>query len=811
MALLHPLTNNSRGQLLIELLLAMTLAAIMMPALLVGLVASREGKVQQRERLSATTLSKEAYDALRIIREQGWDYVSKNGTYYPLLNGNTWTLATGSSTIGEFTRFMTISDVYRDASSGAIATAGGVLDPKTKKITITISWGTPYISTVSAVYYVVDTTNQVYTQSTYADFNAGTKNNVQVNNPSDGQVQLSNNTKGQWCHPTFSSATITLPDGPPVAVAAYADPNSVSTPNKVFVADSSTAATSTKLAYLYVTANTDPPVPTLQGKFTLDASKYSNSSWVPTGIGLDNTFITNKVKYYKSSGGKMYALLATTKPDKEVIAILVDDGDSSNDNTNNGEYQDYVNKIYKYWTFFNTRIYQGTGSQDQAPYGAGGSSLAVYQDKGYVTSGGFLYVFDLSNIDSKSSSNGLDMVGCRVELDGYDCNVATSKVRKYTAGNTGTNFAAEQTGQTACMDGGNTEIYADNDIYPVQVGSNTYVYVAVGAGIDPELDIVNVTSVPTSGSSPTISNSRCGTIANGNSGWKRISSLDFNSKSGTQESANSVFAKSDGSRAYISSNGTVDANHDGLPDSDQFYVVDTSDKNSPKFISGTSATGAQSGYYLGTGANVQLYPRQSITVFGDSRALLSGVDGVSDSSDAEEYQVLDVGNDSSPSYCGGLQFDQGINDMTSITEADNDKFVYMVANTTVNELKIIQGGPDGNYLDTGTYDSAVINMSTPVTFNRFDVGETLPASTSIQYQVAIADPVSGSCTNANYVFVGPDGTSNTKFATGSALPLNSDNAGYENPGQCLKYRAFLSTTNYNVTPTLLDIRFNFSP
>jgi hypothetical protein len=85
------------------------------------------------------------------------------------------------------------------------------------------------------------------------------------------------------------------------------------------------------------------------------------------------------------------------------------------------------------------------------------------------------------------------------------------------------------------------------------------------------------------------------------------------------------------------------------------------------------------------------------------------------------------------------------------------------------------------------------------------------SSTSAQYQVAIADPVDGSCTNANYVFIGPDGTSSTKFATSSALPLNNDGVGYENPGRCLKYRAYLSTTDYYVTPTLTDILFNFSP
>jgi hypothetical protein len=208
---------------------------------------------------------------------------------------------------------------------------------------------------------------------------------------------------------------------------------------------------------------------------------------------------------------------------------------------------------------------------------------------------------------------------------------------------------------------------------------------------------------------------------------------------------------------------------------------------------------------------VQLYPRRSITVFGDSRALLAGKDGISDGNNAEEYQVINISNESSPAYCGGVQFNSGFNDMTSISEADGDKFVYLVGNTTVNELKIIQGGPDGSYLGPGVFESSIFDATTSATFNRFDANAVIPTNTSIRYQVAIANAVNNNCTAANYVFVGPDATTSTYFATSSAIPFHSGGTGYVNPGRCMKYRAYLSTTDYNVTPTLTDILFNFSP
>lgn len=986
--LIKMIKNRSEGQLLIEIIVAIAITAIMLPALLTGLFSSKQGKAQQSQRVQAVALMKEAEEVVRNVREQGWTLFSVNGTYHPLISGNTWSFASGSENVNGLTRSITVSDVYRD-SNGVVVTSGGTLDPSTKKVYIQITWGQPYSSSVDSTIYVTRyLQNNASTTTSSSEFSAGTLVDTVVTNTSGGEITLAPNTKGKWCSPSFSSATITLPDGPPVAVSATASAVSITTPNDVFVATSPTTTNSYKLAHVKVTADTDPPVPTLRGTFTLDSTKYSNGSLVPVNPGLDNSFITNAVKYYKSSSGKLYALLATTKPDREVIAVLVDDNNSSNDNTNNGEYQDYVNKIYKYWTYFDTKIYgptsglntgflsptansadtggdgngfegnatrgysannsyatdansgNGTGTNctgsdkdkhkfynygfslpsgstidgieiridgkadsttgtpkfcvqlswdggtnwttakttanittsnatytlggssdnwgrtwtdtdfsdsnlrvrvidvasntsrtfsldwvaakvyysggtlttsDQAPYGAGASSIAVLDDTGYVTSGGFLYTFNLSNIDSKSQSNGLDMVGCRIELDGYDCNASTSRIRKYTAGSTGTNWGSESSGQTACLDGGNTQIYADNDIYPVRVGTSVYVYVAVGAGTDPELDIANVSTPPNGASSPTIESNSCGTISSGNASWKRVGSLDFNSANNTQETANSVYASPDGTRAYISSNGTVDANGDSIPDSWQFYIVNTSNKTAPAFLSGTPASGATSGYYYGSSANAELYPRRSLTVFNGSRAIVVGKDGIANGNNAAEYQVVNIQNESSPSFCGSLDFNQGFSDLASVTEADNDKFAYLVSNTGVNELKIIQGGPDGTYLDTGTYESAPLDLGADVQLNRLSTTATVSANTTLQFRVAATQPVNGSCTDATYTYVGPDGTTGTFFpSSGGPIPLTGV-SGFQNPARCVRYKAYLTTTDFNVTPTLLDASINYSP
>jgi type II secretory pathway pseudopilin PulG len=805
---IQKIIGKSKGQSLVELLVAMGLASLLIPAILIGITASRGGRAQHDQRVQAVSMLKDAQEAVRSIGQRGWSGIATNGTFHPVISGSVWTLSSGSTNANGFTTSVVITDALRN-SSGAIVNSGGTPDPATKKVVTTVSWNTPINSQVSATSYFSRNKNAAYSETTVAQFNGGIRANTQVTNDSGGEIKLINNNKAKWCSPSFNAATIDLPDGPPVAVAATASSTTINTPNDAYVVTSPTTSNSIKLAHVNVTANTDPPQTTQRGKFTLNPSEYSNSGLVPSGIGIDNNFRTTDVKYYKSSGGSTYALIGTNLPNKEVIAVQVNDG---NDNSNS-EYQDPTNKIYKYKTFFNTRMYAANTAsqpnQDQSPFGYGASSVAVLGDRGYVASGGYLYVFNLGNIDSKSSGSGLDMLGCRIQINGYECTPGSpGQARKYGSGQTGTSWGDTTSPiHNDCSDGGNIELLATNDIYPVAVGNNTYVFVAVGGVTDRELEIVNVTTVPTSSRSDDAS---CGRITTGDSTWRVSGGLDFNNQSGTEEAANSVFAKSDGTRAYISSNGGIDANNNGQPDSKQFYIINTANKSSPSFISGTSA-GPTSGFYLGTGANGEMFPRRSLTVLNGERVVLVGRDGISNTNDSQEYQVLNSETEASPAYCAGLNFDQGFNDLTSVSELDSDNYVYMVANTTLNELKIIEGGPDDAiYVSNGSFESQVFNATQESMFNRFFATSTIPSNTTLTYQVAIQKPINGSCLGVTYSYVGPDGTGNTYFTTPGELPRSNDGSGYENAGQCMRYKVFMNSTNQQQTPVLYDFGVNYS-
>src|SRR5438128_746265 len=151
-----------RGQTLVELLLAMGLAALIFPALLSGFMSSREGKVQQGLRMQAVALLKETEQAVKSVHNNDWSTFAVNGT---------------------------------------------------------------------------------------------------------------NHNKGKWCSPSFSTATIDLPDGPPVAVAATASAVSVNIPDEAFVATAPNTSNTIKMAYVRVDANTDAPHATISGEFTMDPAQ----------------------------------------------------------------------------------------------------------------------------------------------------------------------------------------------------------------------------------------------------------------------------------------------------------------------------------------------------------------------------------------------------------------------------------------------------------------------------------------------------------------------------------------------------------
>jgi len=264
------------------------------------------------------------------------------------------------------------------------------------------------------------------------------------------------------------------------------------------------------------------------------------------------------------------------------------------------------------------------------------------------------------------------------------------------------------------------------------------------------------------------------------------------------QGANDVVVNGTGSRAYLATGQDVSK--------PEFFIIDTSSKNGSRPTIGS---------YDANGMDPI-----AVAVVTSSKAIIVGTGG-------EEYQVIDIIDELHLSRCSGLNIDSGVRGITAVVESDYDAYAYIITGDASSELKMIEGGPGSNGKDfylTGSYDSPIYDIQSIATesaqavFNHIGVTTVQTAGlTEVKLQFSAVDSVNDSCQNANYIFVGPDGTSGTYFTAttsgqiSSMIPFSNDGAGFENPARCFRYRAFLSSTDTSLTPQIQDVTISFSP
>lgn len=626
------------GASLIELLVIIAILAIVLPALSLALISTREGTVQHEKRLRAATLLQETQEALRTIRESGWSNISTNGIYHPEKTNKSWTLISGTDTVDGITRSIAISSVNR--LNNAIVTNGGTLDPSTKKIIIQLTWSTPISTTLqNTIYMTRFMDNATYTQTTQNEFNTGTLNGVITTNNNGGEVSLGAGGQGSWCSPQLAVANLDLPKN---GVA-----NAISAIEGNLFAGTGDNASGVSYAHVNI-SNTNPPVATI--KKTFDGYK------------------TNDV-----FGDQTYGYLATDSNSEEIVIINLDT--ASKVGWFNAPGSNSVNNVY------------------------------VYGNYGYLIQGSTFRIFDLTSKNGARSQTG------SVNLAG-----------------TGTSL----------------------------VVSGNYAYVSI-SGSTTKLQIIDVSTAST----PTI----VGQVVNINS-----------------QNAKNITINKTSTRAYLVTESSSNQN--------ELFIIDISTKTGNRSVLGSYDTNGMNP------TAVTLVPGNIVIAVGIG---------------AEEYQVINISSESNPARCGGVQVDSGINDISSVLEADGDAYSYILTRDSNQELRIIEGGPGGYYSTGGIYESPTFTLGYPTAFNRFIPNYIQPNGTVLRFQIGITDAVNGSCTGVNYVFTGPDGTTDTWYTASSSIFFNDDNSGYENPAQCLRYRAHFSSNDVFSTAILEDVTINYSP
>lgn len=145
-------TNKQKGALLLELLIVISLLAIILSFGVNAMFLSLKSNKVAGERDIATALANESLEAVRATSDENWQNIyglSRSPThYYPKQSLGKWVLTTvpadGTVTVNNvvFTRYVVVENVSRDPNTHIVQTtySSGYDDPSTQKVTSTVSW-----------------------------------------------------------------------------------------------------------------------------------------------------------------------------------------------------------------------------------------------------------------------------------------------------------------------------------------------------------------------------------------------------------------------------------------------------------------------------------------------------------------------------------------------------------------------------------------------------------------------------------------------------------------------------------------------
>jgi hypothetical protein len=139
--------NGNKGISMMEILIVTAILGFSVSGLLGLISLSLTSSTINKGFSQADALAQETIEQVRNFRDgtlwstDGIGTLSVGTDYYPELSGSPSVIqmTAGSQTVSGFTKKVIFENVSRDTNDN-IVSSGGILDPNSKKLTITVSW-----------------------------------------------------------------------------------------------------------------------------------------------------------------------------------------------------------------------------------------------------------------------------------------------------------------------------------------------------------------------------------------------------------------------------------------------------------------------------------------------------------------------------------------------------------------------------------------------------------------------------------------------------------------------------------------------
>ncbi len=154
--------KNSKGSLLFELLIVISIIAIIFAVSSNAMFLSLRGNKMMGDRDTAISLASETLEAIRSVVDENWQNIYSltkgTGHYHLIQSANKWVIQSGDESVNInniiYTRYVIINNVSRDGSSNIETTYNSTNDdPSTQKISVTVSWPDGNPITISDYFF----------------------------------------------------------------------------------------------------------------------------------------------------------------------------------------------------------------------------------------------------------------------------------------------------------------------------------------------------------------------------------------------------------------------------------------------------------------------------------------------------------------------------------------------------------------------------------------------------------------------------------------------------------------------------------
>jgi type II secretory pathway component PulJ len=136
--------KDDSGQSLIEIIIAISIFAMIFSSMISLSLGGFNALRQGGEQIEAEALAQEGLEAVISVRNRDWNLLNAcNSSCIVSISGGRWVLSSGAEEIiGKYTRKVSFADVYRNASNKIVVfgTPGAILDPNSKESTSLVEW-----------------------------------------------------------------------------------------------------------------------------------------------------------------------------------------------------------------------------------------------------------------------------------------------------------------------------------------------------------------------------------------------------------------------------------------------------------------------------------------------------------------------------------------------------------------------------------------------------------------------------------------------------------------------------------------------